>query len=335
MYLGSECVNVQANLAKSVCEQGVISLEKNKKPGWYGVMLVFVVCVSGLILAQSNAVAQDLEPRKYVSTPVGQNFARMAAGYLTGEVNLSPGLPFEGAELSVWGASAAYLRTFDIGGNASSFDAYLPYFCADGSALNQRVPVSRNVCGMGDARLRLTYNFVGAPSVSLEEFARREEEVVIGTSLQVQIPTGQYDNTKVLNIGANRWVIRPEIGMSVPLGKWGIGFAAGARFFQDNDDYAGGSTLTQDPLFNLQAHIVYELSARQWLALNGNYFFGGETFRDGKEAQLKQENARLGLTWNVAMNSTNVIQLTASYGVITRVGNDSKNISFAWVHRWE
>jgi hypothetical protein len=310
-------------------------LINNKKPGWYSVSLAFVVCVSGMILAQSSAVAQDLEPRKYVSTPVGQNFVRMAAGYLTGEVNISPGLPLEGANISAWGASVAYLRTLDIGGNASSFDAYLPYFCADGSALNQGILEGRNVCGTGDARLRLTYNFVGAPSVSLEEFARRKKEVVIGTSVQVYVPTGQYDDTKLLNIGANRWVIRPEIGMSIPFGNWDAEFAAGARFFQDNDDYLRGSTLTQDPLFNLQAHITYDLSPRQWIALNGNFFFGGETFRDGKEAQLKQENARLGLTWNVAVNSTNVIQLNASYGVITRVGNDSKNISFAWIHRWE
>lgn len=310
-------------------------MKTDKNPGWYSVLLMFVICVSGMILGQSSAVAQDLEPRKYVSTPVGQNFARMAAGYLTGEVYLSPGLPFEGGNLSAWGASAAYLRTFDIGGNASSFDAYLPYFWADGSALNKNVPVSRNVSGMGDARFRLTYNFVGAPSVSLEEFARREKEVVIGVSLQVQVPTGQYDNTKVLNIGANRWVIRPEIGMSIPFGNWDLEFAAGARFFQDNDDYVGGSTLTQDPLFNLQVHLVYALSRRQWLALNGNYFFGGETFRNGEAALLKQENSRLGLTWNVATSSTNVIQLTTSYGVITRVGNDSNNFSFAWVHRWE
>lgn len=281
------------------------------------------------------ASAQDLEPRRYVNIPVRQNFLRIAAGYSTGEVDISPGLALEDAELDMSAASLAYLRTMDIGGKASSFDAFLPYMCADGNALNQGVRESRSVCGAGDARIRFSYNFVGARALPLDEFIKAEKTIVVGASVQVYLPIGQYDDDRILNIGANRWVIRPEVGLSIPAGKWNIEFSVGARFFQDNDEYLVDRTLSQDPLYNLQAHAVYDISPRQWLSLNGNYFVGGKTFVDDVRSQLDQENSRLGITWHIATDAFNVIQLTANSGVVTRVGNDSTTISIAWLHRWE
>ena len=279
--------------------------------------------------------AQDLEPRRYVNVPVAQNFIRTAIGYSWGEVDISPGLPLTDADLSMVGASLSYLRTLNVGGKASSFDAYLPVICADGNALNDGIRQERSTCGQGDARLRFTYNFIGAPALDLTEFIGRKREVVIGASIQVYVPIGQYDEDRLLNIGANRWVLRPDIGFSLPLSRWSIEFSAGARFFQDNDEYLGDSTLSQDPLYNLQAHAVYDISPKQWLSINGNYFFGGATFRNDVRAQIRQENSRLGVTWHIATNQFNVLQLTANSGVITRVGNDSTTISLAWLHRWE
>lgn len=283
----------------------------------------------------TSASAQDLEPRRYVNVPIKQNFVRVAGGYSTGEVEVSPGIAVEDADLSMAGASLAYLRTFGLGGKAASVDLYVPYFCAEGSALIQGERGSRNTCGLGDARLRATYNFIGAPATDLNDFLKTPTTVVVGASFQVQAPTGAYDADRLLNIGANRWVFRPEIGMSVPLGKWSMEISAGARFFEDNDEFLVDSTSAQDPLYNLQVHAVYTFSRKQWLALMGNYFFGGETFRNGNPTQLRQENSRLGLVWNIAFDSRNLIQVNASRGVITRVGNDSTNVGVAWLHRWE
>jgi hypothetical protein len=293
-----------------------------------------VTLVAATLLA-SAAEAQDLEPRRYVSIPVKQNFVRAAFGYSTGEVNISPGLPLEDVDLELLATSLAYLRTMDIGGKAASVDAYLPLVCADGTGVIDGTRQGRSVCGQGDARLRFTYNFIGAPALELGEFVGRKRQIVVGASVQVSAPVGRYDEERLLNIGANRWVLRPELGMSVPLGKWNIEFSAGVRFFLDNDDFLGVSTLSQDPLVNLQAHAVYDISQKQWLSLNGNFFFGGKTFRDGTPTQLRQENSRLGVTWHVALDAYNVIQFTANTGVITRVGNDSTTVSMAWLHRWE
>jgi hypothetical protein len=301
--------------------------------------LIFLTFVTGLMLAatmlSATTHAQDLEPRKYVNLPVGQNFLRVAGGYSWGEVELTPGLPLTDADLTMVGTSLAYLRTMDIGGKASAIDLYMGYFCASGSALLDGVRQGNRTCGNGDLKLRFSRNFIGAPALPLGEFVHKDKEMVFGASVQVVVPVGQYNADRLLNIGANRWVLRPEIGMSLPIGKWSIEFSAGARFYQDNDEYLGDSTLEQDPVYNLQTHVVYDLSPRRWLSINANYFFGGETFVDDSPSQAKQENSRLGFTWNVALNPANVLQFTVNRGVITRVGNDSTTLSLAWLYRWE
>jgi hypothetical protein len=296
---------------------------------------VAVACASVGFLLFGNAEAQDLDPRRYINLPVQQNFLRVAYGHSDGDVNVAPSLPLEDAALTIDGVSLAYLRTMDIGGKVSTFDAYLPYFCASGSAIRKGEYQSRSICGQGDAWVRFSYMFFGAPAVELREFAKTEKEVVVGASLQVIMPTGQYDDGSLLNIGANRWVVKPEIGMSIPFGKWSFEFTAAARLFTDNDDFVGDVTIEQDPLYNLQLHLVYDLTPRQWISLNGNYFFGGVTYQNGIEQPTRQENSRVGLNWAIAVNSKNLLKLTAHKGVITRIGNDSDTYSVEWIYRWE
>ena len=158
---------------------------------------------------------------------------------------------------------------------------------------------------------------------------------MVGASVQVDFPTGQYNGGELLNIGANRWVIKPDIGVSIPWREWSFEFSAGFRIFADNEDYVGNSVLEQNPLYNLQFHLIRDLTPRQWISLNGNYFFGGVTHQNGVELPNRQENSRVGLTWVVALDAKNAIQLTAHREVITRVGNDSDTYSAAWVYRWQ
>jgi hypothetical protein len=301
----------------------------------YDVIKVALVYAIVRLFLFGSAEAQDLDPRRYVNLPTNQNFLRVAGGHSEGDVNTSPTIPLEDAFLAIDGASLAYLRTMDIGGKASSFDVFLPYFCASGSLSLAGEPQDRDVCGQGDTIVRMTYNFVGAKAMELSEFVKSGRETVVGASLQVYIPTGRYDDGELLNIGANRWVIKPEIGMSIPRGKWSFELSAGVRFFTDNDEFVGDVKLEQDPLYNLQAHLIYDLSPRQWISLNGNYFVGGDTYRDSVPIPSRQENSRVGLAWYVAVNPKNGLKFVAHTGVITRIGNDSDAYSVEWIYRWD
>lgn len=287
------------------------------------------------LLVSGSAQAQELEPRLYNNLPTGQNFLALAYSYSSGDVNVTPSIPLTNAELTIDGPILGYLRTLNLGGNSGAIGANQPYVCFDGSAEldGERVTAAR--CGLGDLSIRLSYNFIGAPALAISDFVKRKPEFALGTSVQVSVPTGDYDNTKLINIGANRWYIKPEIGMSIPWQKWSFEFTAGVRFFADNDDYLEGSTLSQDPLWNVQAHVIYDLSPRQWLSVNGNYFFGGETSRDGVSLATQQENSRLGLTWSMALTPNHLLKLLAHKGVVTRIGNDSDTITLAYSYRWE
>jgi hypothetical protein len=297
--------------------------------------LFHAIVAMAVISVSTSSNAQDLEPRRYANVPVGQNFLALAYSYSEGDVNVAPSAPLEDAVLRIDGPALAYLRSFDIGGKSSSMDFALPYVCVAGSAILDGERLSGQRCGFGDTLARVSYNFFGAPAVELSEFAGRSKQMVVGASVQVSIPSGDYDNTKLVNIGSNRWYIRPEIGMSIPWRKLSFEFAAGVRFFSANDDLLEGSRLEQDPLYNLQAHIHYDFSQRQSVSVSSNYFFGGETFRDEMPSAISQENSRLGASWTYAFNSKHIIKLVAHTGVITRIGNDSDVMTVAWSYRWD
>lgn len=297
--------------------------------------LLQVIAGIALVIISITGNAQDLEPRRYANVPVGQNFLALAYSYSEGDVNAAPSIPLEDASLRIDGPALAYLRTFDFRGNSSSLDILQPYVCVAGSAVLDGERISGQRCGLTDTTFRMSYNFIGAPAVELREFGRQAKQIVVGASLQVSIPTGDYDNTKLVNIGANRWYIRPEIGVTIPWRKLSFEFAAGVRFFTDNDDFLEGSRLEQDPLYNLQAHVHYDFSRRQSVSVSSNYFFGGKTVVDGTPSAISQGNSRLGASWTYAINSKHIIKLVVHTGVITRIGNDSDVLTAAWTYRWD
>lgn len=287
------------------------------------------------IFPLNSANAQDLDPRRYTNIPVGQNFLALAVMYSEGDLAFAPSVPLTDARIRVDGPALAYLRTFAIAGKSASFDVLLPYGCVAGSAVLDGERASREVCGLADSALRVSYNFIGAPAAELPQFVRQKKATVVGASLQVGMPTGQYDADKLLNIGANRWYVKPEIGVSVPWNQWSFEFAAGVRIFSDNDSFVDGGTLSQDPIYNIQSHVIYDLTPRQWVSLDANYFFGGDTSKNGVPANNRQNNSRLGITWTVSLNSKHLLKFLFHSGVVGRVANDSDTVTVAWSYRWD
>ena len=108
---------------------------------------------------------------------------------------------------------------------------------------------TRDATGLGDVRVIIETMFYGAEVMKPAEMRGSQPRAVIGARLQVVVPTGEYDNTKAINLGGNRWSFVPEIGLSTPFGKWSLEAAIGAWLFTDNDDFVNGRQLSQDPLW--------------------------------------------------------------------------------------
>jgi hypothetical protein len=194
--------------------------------------------------------------------------------------------------------------------------------------------VQRQISGLGDPRLRLSVLLYGAPALTLREFAAYRQDTIIGVSVQVSAPLGQYDADKLVNIGTHRWSVKPEIGISKRHGPWTLELALAAAVFETNDEFFGGRTRAQDPIYSAQAHVIFNTRSGMWLALDGTLYAGGRTTVDGVSGNDLQRNSRLGITVTFPVNVNNSIKLNASTGVSTRTGSDFDGFGIAWQHRW-
>jgi hypothetical protein len=290
--------------------------------------------VAFFLLTSSHVHAQELEPRAYGNAPVGLNFLIMGYGYSEGGVVADPSIPLTNASIHVHSTVLAYARSVDMWGRSGKFDVMLPYASLSGTADVAGQPREREVSGLGDPRLRISINLQGAPAMSLQQIAGYRQNLIVGASLQVWVPVGQYDSDKVVNIGTHRWAVKPELGISKASGPWTLELAGAVAFYQDNDDFLDGQTREQDPIYSVQGGITYSFRSGAWLAVGGTYYTGGRTTVDGKKGDDLQGNSRLGMTLSLPVSRHNSIKLYAHTGVSTRTGSDFDVGGMAWQHRW-
>jgi Putative MetA-pathway of phenol degradation len=299
---------------------------------WFAYLQFAVAALAAAAL--SVAHAQDIEPRAYSNAPVGVNFLLAGYAYTQGDLPFGASLPIKNAHLSTSSGLLAYARVIDLGGMSGKFDAIVPASTLAGTAEVHGVPTERNVNGLADSRFRLSVNFVGSPALTLEEFRDFEQDLIVGASLQVSVPVGQYDNSRMINIGTNRWSFKPELGISKTLGPWTMEFQAAATFFTDNKDFYGGNTRSQDPIYSLQTHVIYGFHSGIWGSLDATYFTGGRTTLNDELANDLQQNWRVGGTLAFPVDVRNSIKLYGSSGVSARTGNNYDLIGILWQYRW-
>jgi outer membrane putative beta-barrel porin/alpha-amylase len=286
------------------------------------------------VLMVANAKAQDAEPRSYTNTPVGLNFLIAGYVYSQGKIPFDPSSSITDAEFHTHTGALAYVRSLDVWGKSAKFDVILPYSSFSGNGLLDSQPRERAMSGFGDPRFRFSINLFGAPALSVNEFANYKQDLVIGVSLQVSAPLGQYDNSKLLNLGNNRWSFRPEVGVSKTWGPWIVEVAPSVTFFTDNTDFNNGSTFAQAPIYLVRGSIIYNFPSGVWVSLDGTYFTGGHTTLNGVRDDNEQTNTRAGLTLALPVDRYNSIKLNASTGISTRTGSEFSAVGVAWQYRW-
>jgi hypothetical protein len=301
---------------------------------WLAALAIFTLC--------ATSRAQELEPRAYANTPVGMNFAIAGYGWTHGDVAADASVPLADGDIEANLLLLAYVRSFAVLGQSAKLDVIVPYGWVSGSAVvtqdlssfaaSERV--SRQVGGLGDARFRFSWNFYGAPALSLEEFKSWRQDLIVGGSLQVTAPTGRYDGDKLLNVGAHRWALKPELGISKSWEPFTLELSVAGTFYTDNDDFFRGHRRAQNPLGSAQAHAIYHFPRGIWGALDFTYYAGGKTEIDGVSRHDVESNARLGATLALPVNPWNSIKLYGSSGLFARAGGSFDAIGIAWQVRW-
>jgi hypothetical protein len=283
----------------------------------------------------AGAIAQDLVPGAYTPAPVSVNVVTVAATINDGDVTFDPALPIEQGRARLGWFIAGYNRTLSIAGRFASVGVGVPIVLGhvQGVLLGQFAETSRQ--GQGDLVSRVAVNLYGAPAMTPREFAAYRPTTVVGVSATVNVPIGQYDPAQFINIGAHRWSIKPEVGVSRTWGHWTVEGDLGATFFTDNNDFRGG-TRSQAPIVSTQGHLIYRFRPALWIAGDGNYWTGGRVTTAGLEGTDYQRNSRLGVTVAVPVKRQQV-RISYSVGAYTTIGGDFQSLgvsySYAWVAR--
>lgn len=287
-----------------------------------------------VLFSISVSNAQELEPRAYTNIPVGMNFLVTGYSYSQGGILFDPSVPLYNANVQINSTVLAYARSLNIGGLSGKIDMIIPYAWLSGTAEYQEEIVSREVSGMGDPRVRFSMIFVGAPALPISGFKDYKQDFVVGASIQVFFPLGQYDLNRLVNIGTNRFAFKPEIGISKTFDKLVLELSGAAGIFTVNHDFYMGTTRSQNPIGAVQGHAIYNFRKGIWATIDGTYYWGGRTTTSGVKGNDLQKNTRFGATLALPININHSIKLHLSTGISTRTGTDYDSYAIYWQYRW-
>jgi hypothetical protein len=294
--------------------------------------LYFTLMSIPLLLMPEASLSQDLDPRAYARIPVNVTVVIAGFGYSHGGIVTDATLPVEDLNAKIGSPSLGVVHSFSLFGQTAQVSAALPYAWGDVSATVGGTPQSTSRSGISDMRLRFSYLLLGAPATPPKDLVKAPRKTILGTSLSIVAPTGQYMPEKLINLGTSRWAFKPELALSQPVGKrWLVDVYAGLWLFTKNDSYYPGSSVrTQDPLGSFQGHISYNIQPLMWAALDMTFYTGGNSSIDGVPNKDRQSNSRIGATMVLPVGKRNSLKFAFSTGAIIRSGADFSTVSVGW-----
>jgi len=299
--------------------------------------LVFLILLMILLPDLSPpAVAQDLSPRAYWPAPTGTKVVSFGYAFQTGDIVTDPSLPIEGSEAELHGLQVGYLQVFGLAGRTANVSLEVPRADATFQGTIDGELAKRDLDGLADISLRFAINLRGAPVMTPQQFQafRQAPKPVLGLSLEIQPPTGQYDPDRLVNLGTNRWAFKPELGYLHPIRPGYIAeFVLGAWLYTDNDEFQG-EIRKQAPLINFQFHLVRRVRPGFWAALDLNYFFGGRTTVGGETMDDRLRNSRIGATIVFPFSHAQAVRLAASTSLTTESGGDYDSYLVSYLKAW-
>jgi hypothetical protein len=283
--------------------------------------------------------AQSLAPRAYVITPLHSNAVTLTWSFYEGGLNFNGAIPITGATGTYSVPTFSYYHSLRFFGRSANIAASLPYGVGtfSGDAFGKQKSIYRS--GLLDLGVRFSVNLKGGPALEPQQFAKWKQKILLGTSLTVIAPTGQYNGTKLVNWGIHRWAIRPELGYSQRWGNWVLDGYAGVWFYTTNPAYfdvPAPKPQTEAPIGSFEGHLSYDFSKqRLWASLDGNFWFGGTTALNGvPNLDTRQTSSRIGGTVSLPISKHQSIKIAYSEGTYIRFGGNYHNLQVAWQYSW-
>lgn len=298
--------------------------------------IVVLICSAHLL------DAQDLRPRAYVINPVHSNAVILSYAFNDGSIFFGSVLPISNASGRYSVPAVSYYHTLSFFKRSANFTATLPYVVGNfqGEVTGSQQQIYRS--GLADSIFRFSVNLIGGPAMPPMEFAKWKQKTLLGASIQVVAPTGQYYSSHLINPGNNRWAFKPELGISQRWGNWLLDAYAAVWLFTANTNYLTRSefskrrnTLTQAPIGAIEMHLSYDVKPRLWASVDGNYWYGGDTTVNGAiKIGTLQANSRIGGTISVPFTKHQSVKFSYSDGEFARIGGTFQTVSIAWQYSW-
>lgn len=251
-------------------------------------------------LLTQSVYALDVEPRRWNHTPIDMNFFGLAYVNTDADIEVDPVLELEDVEmdLDIW--VARYTHSFESFGKSSRIDITQTYQDGYWDGLLQGEPAQTSRHGLGDTFVRYAISLYGAPPLKADDYVayRRSQDIetIIGAGLVIRLPTGDYYKDRLINLGQNRFVVRPQLGVQHNRGPWTFDFSAEVAFYETNNDFFDGNQLRQDPLYIFLSNVTYNFKPGLWASIGVAYDYGGETEVNGVDKDNNKRDEAWGAT---------------------------------------
>jgi hypothetical protein len=248
--------------------------------------------------------------------------------YTWGDVLTDPSLPITGVDSRINTGFVGYLQTLSLLERTANLILEFSYSWGTTDAALEDEPVRRVVSGFADLGITLSVNLMGAPSMTPEEFQelRADPHPILGASVKLLVPIGTYRGERLINVGANRWAVKPELGFTFPItAKWLLELELGAWVFGHNNNFLGVSR-KQNPVFAVELHLVRRFRPGFWAAIDLNYFTGGRSTIGYQVQANLQRDAKIGATVVYPFAGRHALKGGVSVGMVTGSGRDFSTV---------
>jgi hypothetical protein len=294
-----------------------------------------ILSLAMLLLMCQNAFAQDLEPRRWTPIPLGTHALGAGYSYSSGEVFFDPLLDIEDVEVRAHSFIANFVLPVKIANKLGTVSLLVPYSIVDFNGLLSGESTSVNRTGFADPRLRASLILTGPPAGNAAEIRQYKLDnpiyTSIGVSMAISVPIGEYFEDKLLNLGSNRFVFRPQVGMIHYWGKWSFELTSSVYIYTRNPDFFNNSDRSQRPTFAIQSHLVRQFNKGSWLSLSAGYGFGGESLINGQPAGDFRSNLLVSASYSFLIAKRQGLKLTYLHAeALENIGADTDNFILAW-----
>lgn len=267
------------------------------------------------------------------------NFGGVGFASTSADIYFDPALKLEKVEMSLNTTVAKYIRTFELFKKSTRIDLTQGYQEGRWSGLLDGTAASATRSGLSDSFVRIAMNVYGAPPLKGKAFGAyrggQNVETIVGLGLAVRLPTGDYHEEKLINLGQNRFAFRPQIGVIHKRGKWSYEATGEVSIYTDNSEFYNGNTLEQAPLYFVHGHVMYTFRPGMWLGVSGGFDYGGNSKVNGVDKDNRGQN--VGWAFNFACPITRKMGAKVTYvGSRTKenVGFDSQTLAAGLAFMW-